>query len=85
VLKGSTTGSSNRKFDMVIQDMNFSHVLTSRKLKGKSLFFINFSNKHPHIAQSYCLTAWTQLETAIELVKAGAQTYLPKPWERRKS
>ncbi|NRA85408.1 MAG: sigma-54-dependent Fis family transcriptional regulator, partial [Gammaproteobacteria bacterium] len=26
------------------------------------------------------ITAWSQLETAIELVKAGAADYLPKPW-----
>jgi len=27
------------------------------------------------------LTAWTHLETAIELVKAGAADYLSKPWD----
>jgi len=27
------------------------------------------------------LTAWTQLETAVELVKAGAADYLAKPWD----
>ena len=27
------------------------------------------------------LTAWTQLETAVELVKAGAADYIAKPWD----
>ena len=27
------------------------------------------------------LTAWTNLETAVELVKAGAADYLAKPWD----
>ena len=27
------------------------------------------------------LTAWTHLETAVELVKAGAADYLAKPWD----
>ena len=30
------------------------------------------------------LTAWTQLETAVELVKAGAADYLAKPWDDAK-
>ena len=27
------------------------------------------------------LTAWTHLETAVELVKAGAADYIAKPWD----
>jgi DNA-binding NtrC family response regulator len=30
------------------------------------------------------LTAWTQLEAAVELVKAGAADYLAKPWDDNK-
>ena len=30
------------------------------------------------------LTAWTQLESAVELVKAGAADYLAKPWDDTK-
>ena len=30
------------------------------------------------------LTAWTHLETAVELVKAGAADYLAKPWDDAK-
>src|SRR5687767_5405132 len=30
------------------------------------------------------LTAWTHLETAVELVRAGAADYLAKPWDDRK-
>ena len=30
------------------------------------------------------LTAWTHLETAVELVKAGAADYLAKPWDDHK-
>jgi hypothetical protein len=29
-------------------------------------------------------TAWTQLPSAVELVKAGAADYLAKPWDDRK-
>src|SRR5690242_21261542 len=30
------------------------------------------------------MTAWTQLESAVELVKAGAADYLQKPWDDTK-
>jgi len=30
------------------------------------------------------LTAWTHLEAAVELIKAGAADYLAKPWDDRK-
>src|SRR3546814_16561754 len=30
------------------------------------------------------LTAWTHLEAAVDLVKAGAADYLAKPWDDRK-
>lgn len=30
------------------------------------------------------LTAWTYLETAVELIKAGAADYLAKPWDDQK-
>ena len=30
------------------------------------------------------LTAWTHLESAVDLVKAGAADYLAKPWDDRK-
>jgi len=30
------------------------------------------------------LTAWTHLETAVELVKQGAADYLAKPWDDAK-
>jgi DNA-binding NtrC family response regulator len=72
---------AHRKIDMVIQDMNFSHDLTSGN-EGKSLFY-QLQQQHPTLP-IVLLTAWTQLETAIELVKAGATDYLPKPWDDQK-
>jgi DNA-binding NtrC family response regulator len=64
--------------DLVIQDMTFRREATSGE-EGIALF--------RHIREQYpelpviLLTAWTHLETAVELVKAGAADYVAKPWD----
>ncbi|WP_281556510.1 sigma-54 dependent transcriptional regulator [Thalassomonas sp. RHCl1] len=67
--------------DLVIQDMNFEQGLTSGS-EGQCLFHELRAMK-PELPV-ILITAWTQLETAIELVKAGAADYLQKPWNDTK-
>ena len=67
--------------DLVIQDMNF-HADTTSGDEGVALFH-RIRASHPDLPV-ILLTAWTQLESAIELVKAGAADYLAKPWDDRK-
>ncbi len=69
---------SHQRVDLVIQDMNFAQGITSGK-EGKSLFTAlkALNSDLPIIL----ITAWTQLETAIALVKSGATDYLQKPWD----
>ena len=64
--------------DLVIQDMNFKKEDTSGR-DGIALFN-SIRERHPKIP-IVLLTAWTHLETAVELVKAGAADYLAKPWD----
>ncbi|WP_448565779.1 sigma-54-dependent transcriptional regulator [Thalassotalea ganghwensis] len=65
-------------YDLVIQDMNFTKDTTSGE-EGVELF--------QQIRQQYAdlpiilMTAWTNLETAVELVKSGASDYISKPWD----
>ncbi|GLQ90418.1 sigma-54-dependent transcriptional regulator [Dyella flagellata] len=72
---------ARQSVDVVIQDMNFTADTTSGE-EGVELFRA--------IRQRYTdlpvilLTAWTHLETAVELVKAGAADYLSKPWDDAK-
>jgi len=63
---------------VVIQDMNFTADTTSGE-EGVTLFraIRALSPDLPVIL----LTAWTRLEAAVELVKAGAADYLAKPWD----
>jgi DNA-binding NtrC family response regulator len=72
---------THQVIDLVIQDMNFAQGLTSGD-DGKSLFSAIKAIK-PDLP-IILITAWAQLETAIELVKAGATDYLQKPWDDKK-
>ncbi|MEM9172522.1 MAG: sigma-54 dependent transcriptional regulator [Pseudomonadota bacterium] len=66
---------------LVISDMNFSADTTSGK-EGESLFQ-DIRRKDPDLPV-ILLTAWTHLEAAVELVRAGAADYLAKPWDDEK-
>jgi len=64
--------------DLVIQDMNFRREATSGE-EGVALFR-QIRAQYPELPV-ILLTAWTHLETAVELVKAGASDYVAKPWD----
>jgi DNA-binding NtrC family response regulator len=66
---------------VVIQDMNFTPGSTSGR-EGRELFR-RLRGLDPHLPV-LLLTAWTSLETAVELVKEGASDYLAKPWDDEK-
>jgi DNA-binding NtrC family response regulator len=65
-------------FDLVIQDMNFTEDTTSGD-EGVALFK-QIRELQPDIPV-ILLTAWTHLDAAVCLVKAGAADYLAKPWD----
>ncbi len=67
--------------DLVIQDMNFSADTTSGT-EGVALF--KAIRARYSDLPVILLTAWTRLEAAVELVKAGAADYLAKPWDDAK-
>jgi DNA-binding NtrC family response regulator len=68
----------SQEVDLVIQDMNFRREATSGE-EGISLFR-ELRALHPDVPV-ILLTAWTHLETAVDLVKAGAADYIAKPWD----
>lgn len=63
--------------DLVIQDMNFTADTTSGE-EGVALFK-EIRQLHPDLPV-ILLTAWTHLDAAVDLIKAGAADYLSKPW-----
>lgn len=64
--------------DLVLQDMNFTPGATSGE-EGIALFR-RLRQLDPTLPV-LVLTAWTSLETAVQLVKEGASDYLSKPWD----
>ncbi|MEJ7745334.1 MAG: sigma-54 dependent transcriptional regulator [Luteimonas sp.] len=69
------------RVDLVIQDMNFLADTTSGE-EGTALFHA-IRERQPDLPV-ILLTAWTHLESAIDLVRSGAADYLGKPWDDRK-
>ncbi|HWH42066.1 MAG TPA: sigma-54 dependent transcriptional regulator [Usitatibacter sp.] len=63
--------------DLVIQDMNFAADTTGGE-EGRALF-AQIRERYPDLPV-ILLTAWTHLDMAVDLVKAGAADYLAKPW-----
>lgn len=68
---------SLHEVSLVVQDMNFTQDTTSGE-EGKTLFYA-LREIQPQLP-IVLLTAWTQLEIAVELVKKGAADYMGKPW-----
>lgn len=69
---------ARESIDLIVQDMNFSSDTTSG-VEGVALFR-QIRERHPDLPV-ILLTAWTHLEQAVDLVKAGAADYLGKPWD----
>jgi DNA-binding NtrC family response regulator len=67
--------------DLVVQDMNFAADTTSGE-EGEALF-TEIRRRHPDLPV-ILLTAWTHLDAAVTLVKAGAADYQAKPWDDRR-
>jgi DNA-binding NtrC family response regulator len=66
---------------LVVQDMNFSPTATSGE-EGITLFR-KIRTADPSMPV-VLMTAWTSLETAVALVREGANDYLAKPWDDAK-
>ena len=72
---------ANKKYNLVIQDMNFSEDMTSGK-EGATLF--NQIREIESDLPIIIITAWTHVESAVALVKQGAADYIGKPWDEDK-
>jgi DNA-binding NtrC family response regulator len=67
--------------DLVIQDMNFTPGATSGR-EGVELFR-RMRAVDPGLPV-IVITAWTSLDTAVQMVKEGASDYVAKPWDDAK-
>jgi DNA-binding NtrC family response regulator len=72
---------AKERVDLVIADMNFTADTTSGD-EGAALFKA-LRAQQPDLPV-ILLTAWTHLESAVQLIKAGAADYIGKPWDNDK-
>ncbi|MEA3176325.1 MAG: hypothetical protein QOF42_3736 [Gammaproteobacteria bacterium] len=72
---------ARERVDLVIADMNFTADTTSGD-EGAALFKA-LRAQQPDLPV-ILLTAWTHLESAVQLIKAGAADYIGKPWDNDK-
>jgi DNA-binding NtrC family response regulator len=72
---------AKERVDLVIADMNFTADTTSGE-EGIALFKA-LRVQQPDLPV-VLLTAWTHLEAAVQLIKAGAADYIGKPWDNDK-
>lgn len=75
---GIETALSQRTFDAVLMDLNYSRDTTSGS-EGLSLIprLLAVDSTLPIIA----MTAWSSVESAVEAIRLGARDYVQKPWE----
>ncbi|MEM7354272.1 MAG: sigma-54 dependent transcriptional regulator [Acidobacteriota bacterium] len=73
--------ASDEAIAAVVQDMNFDPGETGGE-QGVDLFR-RLKAARPELP-ILLITAWTSLETAVQMVKEGATDYLAKPWDDRK-
>ena len=66
------------RLGVVVQDMNFTEDTTSGE-EGVRLFR-DIKAADPDLPV-LLMTAWTSLESAVQLVKEGASDYIAKPWD----
>src|SRR3954466_4023138 len=78
---GRLDADAAQEIGVVVQDMNFSPEATTGE-EGISLFR-EIKRRDPGLPV-LLITAWTSLETAVQLVKEGASDYLAKPWDDEK-
>jgi len=72
---------ASQPVDLLIADMNFSADTTSGQ-EGIALFR-TVKGRYPDLP-IILFTAWTHLESAVQLIKAGAADYIAKPWDNNK-
>ncbi|KYG73346.1 MULTISPECIES: sigma-54-dependent transcriptional regulator [Roseivirga] len=76
-----TTALAENEFDIVVLDMNFSAGDTSGKDGLKYLQQVKDANPNTSIL---LLTAYGEINLAVEAMRLGAYDFLVKPWENEK-
>jgi DNA-binding NtrC family response regulator len=72
---------NNESFDVILLDMNFSQDTTSGK---EGIFWLQEIMQRDEQAVVIMITAFGDVETAVETLKLGATDFVLKPWQNEK-
>ena len=72
---------NNEAFDVILLDMNFSHDTTSGK---EGLYWLGEIMQRDPNAVVIMITAFGEVQTAVETLKLGATDFVLKPWQNEK-
>lgn len=67
--------------DLILLDMNFSLDTTSGE---EGLSFLSWLQASEYQISTVAMTAWSNLELAIQAMQLGASDFLEKPWKNRR-
>ena len=71
----------NTDYDLILMDMNFTKGETSGK---EGIKWLNKTLELKPDANIIMITAYADVKTAVDAVKAGALDFLEKPWRNEK-
>ncbi len=72
---------SNENFDLILLDMNFTEDITSGK---EGFFWLKEIQKYDPGAVVIMITAYGDVEMAVQALKEGATDFVLKPWQNEK-
>jgi len=68
------------KWDAVLMDLNYSRDTTSGE---EGLELLQRIRSHQHDVPIVVMTGWGNIELAVAAMRAGAQSFVQKPWDNR--
>lgn len=72
---------SEREYDLVLMDMNYSRDTTSGE---EGLNLLTRCRELDRSLPVVVMTAWGSVELAVEAMKRGAKDFIPKPWDNER-
>lgn len=67
-----------RPFDAILMDLNYARDTTSG---GEGLEIIAELHARDRLLPIIAMTGWSTVGTAVEAMRRGARTFVPKPWD----
>jgi phosphoserine phosphatase RsbU/P len=67
-----------RRYDLLLMDLNYARDTTSGR---EGLDLLSEVHDHDPLLPVIVMTGWATIDTAVEAMRRGARTFIPKPWD----